>query len=333
LTDPHLAGRLCPLHYLYPPQALARPAELQADTLLVAGGLYGNAFALDALERLMEPGAMLVLNGDFNWFNIDGAGFSTLNERVLQYTALRGNVETELDGHSTAGCGCAYPASVDERDVSHSNTIMHCLQRTASPFAAIRRRLSELPMHLVAQVGDRRIGIVHGDARSLAGWDFAHDRLHHPESARRLESVFRQSDVDVFASSHTCLPALRVDWFGGRQHAVINNGAAGMPNFAGTHFGLATRISVRPCPPTIRLYGRRIGAVFIDAIKLHYEQRAFVEWFAARWPAGSAGHQSYYSRIINGPAFSPGMALGADPAARDGQRARKPANSGRRRRT
>ena len=105
MTDPHRAGRLCPLHYFYPSQALARSGELQADTLLVADGPYGKAFALDELERLLEPGAMLVLNGDFNWFNIDGAGFSALNERVLQYPALRGDVETELDGYSTARCG------------------------------------------------------------------------------------------------------------------------------------------------------------------------------------------------------------------------------------
>ena len=37
---------------------------------------------------------------------------------------------------------------------------------------------------------------------------------------------------------------------------VINNGAAGMPNFAGTRFGLATRIGVEPAPAGLRVVYR-----------------------------------------------------------------------------
>jgi hypothetical protein len=38
-------GRSCPLTYRYQPEALAQPAQLEADTLCVVGGLYGNPAA------------------------------------------------------------------------------------------------------------------------------------------------------------------------------------------------------------------------------------------------------------------------------------------------
>ena len=236
--------------------------ELCADTLVIAGGLYGNLPALDTLQRLLEPEAAMVFNGDFNWFNAEPASFSAFNTQVLQHTAIRGNVETELAAVETgvAGCGCAYPDDVDDDEVERSNTIMIHLRRVASRFPELTERLSALPMHLVARVGDLRIGIVHGDAHSLAGWEFAHDQLHASDESELVHDLFDLAGVDVFASSHTCLPALRKLKCGGQQYAVINNGAAGMPNFAGTHFGVATRISVRPCPPTIHLYGTRVGS-------------------------------------------------------------------------
>jgi hypothetical protein len=317
------AGRVCPLHYRYQPAVFARAPELHADTVLIAGGLYGNLLALDALQRLKEPQAKLIFNGDFNWFNVHPDGFAALNAEVLSHTAIRGNVETEIDSaDGEAGCGCAYPADVDQSEVERSNTIMSRLNQAAASTSGVGSRLRALPMHLVAQVGDARIAIVHGDAWSLAGWEFAYDRLHAPDQSQRLRKLFADADVDIFASSHTCLPALRKLDVGEKHCAVINNGATGMPNFAGTHFGVATRISVRPCPPTIRLYGTRIGAVFVDAIKVHYDHILFVDRFLSDWPAGSAAHQSYFSRIINGPGYSPEMALGGLPGKRIRQRAR-----------
>jgi hypothetical protein len=45
-------GRSCPLTYRYQPEALTQPAQFEADTLFVVGGLYGNPAALRAvLER------------------------------------------------------------------------------------------------------------------------------------------------------------------------------------------------------------------------------------------------------------------------------------------
>ena len=315
-------GRVCPLHYRYAPSAFDRAPDLHADTLLIAGGLYGNRPALDALHRLLEADTTLVFNGDFNWFNIDPENFAAVNAGALQHVALRGNVESELPTRGNeAGCGCAYPPSVDDPLVARSNTIMKHLKQTGSRFPDVTQRLGTLPMHAVAQVGDVRVGIVHGDAWSLAGWEFAHDRLHAAKQGDLLRKVFANAGVDIFASSHTCLPALRTLEYDGTRRAVINNGAAGMPNFAATHFGVVTRISIRRCPQTIRLYGTRIGNVHIDAVKLHYDHPLFVRQFLSNWPAGSPAHESYYSRIIDGPAHTLELALGGIPEHRSRQRA------------
>lgn len=47
-------GRTCPLSYSYPAAALRRDRATQADTLWVAGGLYGNVPALEALLVLLR---------------------------------------------------------------------------------------------------------------------------------------------------------------------------------------------------------------------------------------------------------------------------------------
>ena len=74
-----------------------------------------------------------------------------------------------------AGCGCAYPETVDDGVVRALQRDPDAIARRARRTA--RARLRGLPMHLVAQVGALRVGIVHGDAASLAGWRFAPDAL------------------------------------------------------------------------------------------------------------------------------------------------------------
>jgi hypothetical protein len=104
--------------------------------------------------------------------------------------------------------------------------------------------------------------------------------------------------VEVFASSHTCLPVLRS--FDERR-VLVNNGSAGMPNFAGTTFGLATRIARSPSDAAV--YGTKAGDIHVEAIPLHYDASAWRRHFVARWPAGSDAHASYYRRIVQGPSY------------------------------
>jgi hypothetical protein len=279
-----------------------RAPEIVAETLYVAGGLYGNVEALEALLELVaaEPGAVLAFNGDFHWFDIDPADFERIGREALARYALRGNVETELAGEGTgAGCGCAYPADVSDAEVSRSNAILERLRETARQFPDLRARQGALPMNLVAQVGGARVGLVHGDAASLAGWGFAQDQLDDLRRARWIGNAFAEANVDVFASSHTCLPACRVF----ERGVVINNGAAGMPNFEGAGHGIVTRIATSPAPRH-RLYGARSGAAFVDAVALRYDEGAWQRRFLAAWPEGSPAHESYFRRIAHGPRYS-----------------------------
>src|SRR5204863_9493221 len=117
----------------------------------------------------------IVFNGDFHWFDAEKDWFSEIERRVSAHIALRGNVETEIARHGDigAGCGCAYPESVGDDIVGHSNLILDDLRQVADALPNALQRLNRLPMHLVAEVGDAKVAIVHGDAWSLAGWNFS----------------------------------------------------------------------------------------------------------------------------------------------------------------
>ena len=308
-------GRSCPLHYRYTPESLNRAADFIADTLYVIGGLYGNAAALRAIEELAAAEAVaptLAFNGDFNWFNIDAAGYRAINEAVLRHHALRGNVETELaNDDEAAGCGCGYPDSVSDAEVERSNAILARLRETAKTFPELRAQLVALPMSRVAQVGKLRVAIVHGDCESLAGWSYDESALRDAPGIARAAAHCKAAKVNIIASSHTCLPvALTLDT-GIGSAALFNNGAAGMPNFAGTSFGVITRISTTPATTSATLYGTVIDGIHIDALAVHYDQTAWQAAFTANWPDGSAAELSYAKRITNGPRYGLNRAMGS----------------------
>lgn len=297
------AGRVCPADYRYLPSVFDRSPELAADVLYVVGGLYGNLSALEKVERLaVEENATVVFNGDFHWFDAEKRWFAEIDARVARHRAIRGNVETEIARKTDigAGCGCAYPASVTEDVVRRSNEILVDLRRTVAALPGVAKRLKALPMHLVAAVGGLRIGIVHGDGGALAGWSFAHDALDEPGAHATLDRWRHTASVDVFASTHTCLAVLRDFELRAGRLTIINNGAAGMPNFTDSRFGVISRIATTPSPHR-PLYGIVRDGVHIDALALPYDIPAFLARFLACWPDGSAAHASYFQRIMAGP--------------------------------
>jgi hypothetical protein len=296
------AGRICPQDYAYSPSVLHRPPDFRAATLYVVGGLYGNAAALTAIEAMAaREAATIVFNGDFHWFDAEPQWFADIECGVMRHRALRGNVETEVARVEDigAGCGCAYPETVEEGVVQRSNAILAQLRTAATG----TERLRSLPMHLVAQVGSLRIGIVHGDAATLAGWRFAQGALDDPRQQAWRNDIARASRIDVFASTHTCEAALRDFTLPPRRLTVVNNGAAGMPNFAGTRFGVITRIATT-LPPHRPLYGLARNGVRIDALPVAYDHEAFAARFLRRWPHGSTAYESYWARIDRGPEFT-----------------------------
>ena len=334
---PPRPGRSCPLHYRYGPAVFARPAQAACEVLYVVGGLYGNVPALERVLALFaqERGdKRLVFNGDFHWFDTDPADFARIQTAVLAHDALRGNVETELaedppegDGADAAGCGCAYPDWVGEGVVERSNRILQRLRQTAQAVDAAqhgtRRALAALPMWRRLDVGPLRLGVVHGDAESLAGWGFAQEHLRDAAHRRTVHRWFDAAQVDAFACSHTCLPVFHTLRQAGRpgDRRVLNNGATGMPNFSGDAAGLLTRIALTPYSGPARRHGliHAMGdaRVHIDALAVDVDVARWRRQFLAQWPAGSDAHASYWDRLQAGPRSEPAAALftTVDPAA------------------
>lgn len=317
-VDAVAAGRSCPLHYRYAPSSLARPPEAACDVLYVVGGLYGNEPALDAVLALFERERgpkRLVFNGDFNWFDTEPALFDRINQRVLAFDALRGNVETEIAASAVvgddAGCGCAYPDWVGEHVVDRSNRIIQRLRATAQACPHIAKRLAALPMTRRVNVGDCRVAIVHGDAESLAGWGFAQEHLREAAHRSTVRDWFDAAQVDAFASSHTCLPVFHSLHMPKRRFTpiVLNNGAAGMPNFRGRAAGLLTRVALRPFEGPERLLGVEREGLHMDAIEIRYDTQRWAEQFLRQWPERSDAHASYWERIAAGPAYDTAQAL------------------------
>ena len=226
---------------------------------------------------------------------------------MSRHAATRGNVETEISRpQSGAGCGCGYPEWVNDEDVARSNSIIERLKLTARRAPGAAGRLAALPMHRVAEVGGQRVAIVHGDGDSLAGWGFSQETLATREGRDTAAAAFGAAGVRIYASSHTCLPVLQVIEGAG---VIVNNGAAGMPNFEGTGYGLATRISVAPHP--LALYRTRLGPLHVEAIPIDYDAAAWREAFLAQWPEGSDAHASYWRRISHGPRYDMARAVRA----------------------
>ena len=312
-------GRVCPLRYRYGAAAIAQAETHHVQTLYVIGGLYGNLPALDEVERMASAeqaasgvNPTLCFNGDFNWFNVADDCFAEINRRVLAHDAIQGNVEAEFESpEDDAGCGCAYPDSVDAGVVERSNRIHAQLKATARRHPDLAVRIATLPMFARYQIGDCRIGVVHGDADSLAGWRFDVEALDEPAALAWLSSVFAQANVDVFASTHTCLPAMRrASRVNAPDGWVINNGATGMPNFARDPAGLCTRIGVTPSPHPV-VHEVCVSGSYVSLLPVGFDVPRWHAEFLAQWPQGSAAWLSYWQRITKGTSFSPDRAISA----------------------
>ena len=91
---------------------------------------------------------------------------------------------------------------------------------------------------------------------------------------------------------------------------MVNDGAAGMPNFKGDLAGLCTRISSVPSPHPV-LHETRVAGAYVALVPVRFDADRWRAEFLAQWPVGSAAFLSYFQRIIAGPAFTPAQALAA----------------------
>ena len=142
----------------------------------------------------------------------------------------------------------------------------------------------------------------------------AFEGITDPAAAiKALQHDFIDANVNIFASSHTCLPAIKTVPMindAGRDVAgvIVNNGSAGMANFRDTTHGLITRISSRPFAQggaaTLSQSATRAGDLYIDLLRVDFDSAAWTQMFLSNWPEGSAAHASYFKRITRGPAFA-----------------------------
>ena len=293
----------CPLDY-----ALSfdvTPTQ-HCDTLYVVGGLYGNGEALEALKRRIEPEALVVFNGDIHWFDASIELFMRIEEEIVPFVLLNGNVEMELSREvkSGAGCGCFYPTCVSEETKAWAHEIHAILSEMVDThLPTYKKKFQERKTCLSVLVGEHTVAITHGDETSLAGWECSRENLRKEARQRALNAWFETNRFSVLASSHTCEAALLALENG----VLINNGAAGLPNFKGLGSGLVTRISTTPAPKA--LYGTRFENLFIDAICLEYDFEAFKRQFCAIWKEESPASRSYWKRITHGVNQAPNEAV------------------------
>ncbi|SFL96357.1 hypothetical protein [Marinobacter zhejiangensis] len=306
-------GRSCPLAYRYRPEQLGEePEDWSEDVLYVAGGLYGNPFALDAIEAMVAAEraqgrrVRLLFNGDFNWFNAREDLFHDINRRVLRHDAMLGNVEYELANPSeAAGCGCGYPDFVKQGVVERSNRMMVRLQQQAKGAPDVGQQLAGLKRWRTGIFGGLKVLIVHGDVESLAGWGLSREAFE-AGNQEALTTWFDQTGVDVILCSHTCLPLLWSGELKGRRCLVANNGSAGMASVAGDSSGMVTRLSFKTagCTGFARAV---VGAVEVSLVPVSFDLEAWLGVFDQLWPAGSDAAVSYRHRMIHGTSLAAEM--------------------------
>ena len=116
-----------------------------------------------------------------------------LNQHIRSnHTATAGNVEVESAAvePSGLGCGCGYPEYVSPGIVERSDRIVSALRSAAldaDDSEELLAWLRGLPRAAVAEVGAqrRRVGIVHGDVDSLAGWQLGVEAMEPADIALR----------------------------------------------------------------------------------------------------------------------------------------------------
>ena len=142
----------------------------------------------------------------------------------------------------------------------------------------------------------------------MTSWGFDAQALDDPQAQPWLQAVFAAADVAVFASSLTCLPALRQISLTARSRGMVDdNGAADMPNVAGDLAGLVTRIGSTPASHPV-LQARQVGRAFVALLPLRFAAARWQADLLAQWPSGSAAWLSYFERISHGPADQPDQA-------------------------
>ena len=288
-------GRNCSLEYILQKDWAKKSKKLEEEVIYIVGGLYGNRYALEIINKMAhDENAKIVFNGDMHWFDVEKEDFLKIEELSKDSIKLLGNVEFELlNNTSSLGCGCNYPEDVSDGVVERSN-IIHNMMKGNIKDDQILNDIKERSKTLVLDIFGKKIAITHGDEKSMSGWKCSNENLKLGSRKKELDNWFKENDIDILATTHTCLPVV----YDNGRNSVINNGAAGMANIQGETFGLFTRIAKNSHKKTI--YSEYRDGLYVELVKVDFDIEKFKLWFEKVWPDDSPASISYKNRIING---------------------------------
>ena len=245
-----------------------------------------------------DENAEIVFNGDIHWFDVEKEDFLKIEELSKDSIKLLGNVEFELlNNTSSLGCGCNYPEDVSDGVVERSN-IIHNMMKGNIKDDQILNDIKERSKTLVLDIFGKKIAITHGDEKSMSGWKCSNENLKLGSRKKELDNWFKENDIDILATTHTCLPVV----YDNGRNIVINNGAAGMANIQGEIFGLFTRIAKSSHKKAI--YSEYRDGLYVELVKVDFDIENFKLWFEKVWPDDSPASISYKNRIINGTSLT-----------------------------
>ena len=292
-------GRNCSLEYILQKNWAADVKMIESDVIYIVGGLYGNRYALEIINKMaQDENAKVVFNGDMHWFDVEKEDFLKIEELSEDSIKLLGNVEFELlNNTSSLGCGCNYPEDVSNGVVERSN-IIHNMMKENIKGDQILNDVKERSKTLVLDFFGKKIAITHGDEKSMSGWGCSNDNLKLESRKKELDNWFKENDIDILATTHTCLPVV----YDNGRNIVINNGAAGMANIQGQTFGLFTRIARSKHEKAI--YSEYRDGLYVELVKVDFDIEKFKLWFERIWSEGSPASISYKNRIINGTSLA-----------------------------
>lgn len=292
-------GRNCSLEYILQKDWTKKSKKLKEEVIYIVGGLYGNRYALEIIKKMAhDENAKVVFNGDMHWFDVEKEDFLKVEELSKGSIKLLGNVEFELlNDTSSLGCGCNYPQDVSDGVVERSN-IIHNMMKENIKGDDILNDIKERSKTLVLDFSGKKIAITHGDEKSMSGWECSNDNLKLESRKKELDSWFEENNIDILATTHTCLPAV----YDNGRNIVINNGAAGMANIQGQTFGLITRIAKSSHEKAI--YSEYRNGLYVELVKVDFDIEKFKLWFKKIWSDDSPASISYKNRIINGTSLA-----------------------------
>ena len=271
---------------------------------IIIGGLYGNLQSMKEIKKY-EKNNQLIFNGDFHWLNKKKEEFIAVQKFVNRHITLKGNIEDSLSNPKNFdNCNCDYPDYFPPEETIFSNEIFSQLKETFISCNDYKNDFNKLDTQLYISIKNGpNIFITHGDLQSLNGWLFS---IKSIKKLKKMEflNFFDRVNADVIISSHTCLPVFcSATHKNGEEKLLLNNGAAGMPNFKNKNFGIVIRISSGKSPDNKVIYRKKVKNYFFEAIKLEYHNKNFINEFLSNWPSKSAGYKAYFDRIINGPIY------------------------------